>query len=90
MVLRYTGKAFDIPESLSKTVLFPAFVFKGAAAKFNFGQDIFKHLPPTYSGLCTPQNVRDIVSYNSTEAFKSDVSGSGIRHPLAVIIQPLV
>ena len=65
-------------------------MFKGAGANFNFGQERFKYLPSSYSGLCTPQNSRDVVSFNSTEAFKSEVTGSGVRHPLAVIIQPLV
>jgi len=39
------GKAFDIPESMKGSAIFPAYVLKGGAVHLNFGQQPFKTPP---------------------------------------------
>lgn len=83
----HQGKAFDIPATLINTVFFPAFVFKGAGARVNFGKLPFQHQPADYCNMYQPKVSTDIVSWNSSEAFStvtsapSSTSGSGSGNP---------
>ncbi|VDM42307.1 unnamed protein product [Toxocara canis] len=45
------GKAFDIPQHIVNTPLFPAVVLKNAEVRFNYGDEPFKSLPSGYVGI---------------------------------------
>lgn len=79
------GVAFNIPENLKGTVLFPAYALKGAAARFNFGSEPFKHLPTDSSYVSLASSPKgSIVNANTKEAFQIE----GKRLPLALILLP--
>ena len=89
----FLGVAFQIPESLVGSVLFPAVVLKGAEVTFNFGKnghDSFKSFifpspgsDTTYHPLVMA-SPSDVVSSSSKEAFER----KDRRLPLAVIVEP--
>jgi len=81
----HQGVAFALPETLVNTVLFPAFVFKGAGASFNFGNSTFKYAPSQAFANLVNANPSHVVSSAAKEAYSH---ASRIRLPLAIVLEP--
>lgn len=79
------GSAFKLPASLKSTAFFPAVVLKNAEMQFNFGDEKFKHEPPSgYIPIC-----------QANRAENNSVKGQGSKQqkilpnaPQAIILEP--
>jgi ATP-dependent RNA helicase DDX1 len=81
------GKAFDLPEQMSKAVLFPALVFKcqgggPIGCTINFGASAFTH--PIKDGYVALATCEKTVSSTERAAYMQE----GKRSPLAIILEP--
>lgn len=79
------GVAFILPETLINTIWFPAFVFKGAGASFNFGNADFKYLPSSEYSNIVHAHPSHVISSTSKEAY---TQSSNIRLPVAIVLEP--
>ena len=82
------GVAFNMPDTIQGTVLFPAICLKGAKVSLNFGGASFAKLSSEsseFSGFTgSGVNSADIICSSSKEAFVVQ----GKRLPLAIILEP--
>lgn len=81
----HQGTCFTLPESLVGTALFPAYVFKGAGANFNFGKTPFKFTPTSSFRSMYDGDITHVLSSNSKEAYASATTS---HVPLALILEP--
>ena len=83
------GKAFDIPSSLSGSILFPAICVKNCKVILNFGHKEFKYFRSSqYTDFVSFNKGTlgsQIFSHNSKEVY---VQNEGPRKPLALILVP--
>uniref|UniRef100_A0A183EP44 ATP-dependent RNA helicase DDX1 n=1 Tax=Gongylonema pulchrum TaxID=637853 RepID=A0A183EP44_9BILA len=84
---KHLGKAFDIPQKLKNTALFPAVVLKNAEIRFNFGDSEFKNLPEGYIAVSKAESENVLVSPNgvSSSAPKKVAEPNA---PACIIIEP--
>lgn len=80
------GLAFKIPQQLMNEVFYPAVVLKNAEILFNFGDEQFKHPPPT--GY-TPISKADNPKNNPNSLAKSSIPEVKLvaNAPQAIIIE---
>ncbi|KAM3722037.1 ATP-dependent RNA helicase [Dirofilaria immitis] len=83
----HLGKAFDIPQTLRNTALYPAVVLKNAEIRFNFGETEFKHLMEGYVAVCkaSPENI--VISPNGSRASEPKKTAEP-NAPACIIIEP--
>uniref|UniRef100_A0A8R1XN51 ATP-dependent RNA helicase n=1 Tax=Onchocerca volvulus TaxID=6282 RepID=A0A8R1XN51_ONCVO len=84
---QHLGKAFDIPQTLRNTALYPAVVLKNAEIRFNFGETEFKHPLEGYVAVCKAQPENTVISPNGSGANESKKTVEP-NAPACIIIEP--
>ncbi|VDN89967.1 unnamed protein product [Brugia pahangi] len=85
---KHLGKAFDIPEALRNTALYPAVVLKNAEIRFNFGETEFKYLSKGYIAVCKASSENTVISPNGSSNVNDTKKITEPNAPACIILEP--